>query len=328
MIELHVWPAQWGLPSMDPASLALIIYMQLILPSKFMLVESVNPDISPSGQLPFMKRGKDIVAPASSVIFYLLDDANGFDTSAVKATINPQDTAWLAHAESNLGDLVFHMFYSLHANWNGLTHPSIVYQFPIPQRYFTPHRLRQSYRSRLESAGLWSLPGIEQEQKAFPKERPLKEKLNPRDARDRFLKVFEREKVLKKARTTLDMYARLLDETKFFNKEQPSLLDAIVAAHILLLSRPPFPDPLLQDLVNTTYPSLVAHADLLYDETLSVNLPTRKATQGSFLGSLLPTVDQAEQSDVWETRLRLAFIGLTLGGIVTYISAAPSIESA
>ncbi|KAJ3929140.1 MAG: outer mitochondrial membrane transport complex protein-domain-containing protein [Lentinula lateritia] len=306
MIELYVWPAQWGLPSIDPASLTLIIYMQLVQPSNFVLVESVNPDLSPTGQLPFLKEGDEIVAPASSIISYLVHDQNGFDTSALKATFNPEDTAWLAHAESNLGDLVLHMLYALHTNWTELTHASIVYRFPVPQRYYVPHRLRQSYKRRLEGAGLWSLPGIEQDTKHLSKHRAPNEKVNPRD---RFLKVFEREKVLEKARTTLDIYTRLLGKGTFFNGDQPSHLDAIVAAHILLLSRPPFPDPLMQDLVNTSYPSLVAHANRMYARTLSASLRTRDAAPD-------------HESDVWETRLRFAFIGLTLGGIFTYLTAA------
>ncbi|KAJ3857024.1 outer mitochondrial membrane transport complex protein-domain-containing protein [Lentinula lateritia] len=319
MIELYVWPARWGLPSIDPASLSLIIYMQLVQPSKFMLVESVNPDLSPTGQLPFLKDGNEIIAPASSIISYLVEK-NGFDISALKATFNPADAAWLAHAESNLGDLVLHMLYALHANWTELTHASIVHRFPIPQRYYVPHRLRQSYKRRLEGAGLWSLPGIEQDTKHLSKDRAPNEKVNPRD---RFMKVFEREKVLEKARTTLDIYTRLLGEGNFFNGDQPSLLDAILAAHILLLSRPPFPDPLLQDLVNTSYPSLVAHANRMYARTLSTSLRTRDAAPGNFLGTLLPTTASTDhESDVWETRLRFAFIGLTLGGIFTYLTAA------
>ncbi|KAJ4475266.1 outer mitochondrial membrane transport complex protein-domain-containing protein [Lentinula edodes] len=306
MIELYVWPARWGLPSIDPASLSLIIYMQLVQPSKFVLVESVNPDLSPTGQLPFLKDGNEIIAPASSIVSYLVDDKNGFDTSALKATFNPADAAWLAHAESNLGDLVLHMLYALHANWTELTHASIVYRFPVPQRYYVPHQLRQLYKRRLEGSGLWSLPGIEQETKHISKNRAPNEKVNPRD---RFLKVFEREKVLEKARSTLDIYTRLLGEGTFFNGDQPSHLDAIVAAHILLLSRPPFPDPLLQDLVNTSYPSLVAHANRMYAQTLSASLRTRDAAPD-------------HESDVWETRLRFAFIGLTLGGIFTYLTAA------
>jgi len=126
-------------------------------------------------------------------------------------------------------------------------------------------------------------------------------------AHDRFLQVFEREKVLDKARSTLDIYARLLGQKDFFSGDRPSLLDATVAAHILLLSRPPFPDPLLQDLVNNSYPSLVAHANRVHDLTLSAPLST---------------IDATTESDVWETRLRFAFFGLALGGIITYSAAS------
>lgn len=87
----------------------------------------------------------------------------------------------------------------------------------------------------------------------------------------------------------------------------PTLLDAVVASHVLLLCRPPFPDPLLQDLVNNSYPSLAAHANRLYDLALSVPFYTR-------------TVSSSE-IDIWVTRLRFAFIGVALGGIVTYLSS-------
>ncbi|KIK57677.1 hypothetical protein GYMLUDRAFT_45841 [Collybiopsis luxurians FD-317 M1] len=299
---------------MDPMSLSLLMYLQLLLPSRFVVVETINPDLSPSGQLPFLKNGKDSVAPFSSILSYLHKEASGLSPTVSR----PHDAAWLAHAESNLGDLVLHMLYSLQANWNELTHPSIVYRFPIPQRYYAPHRLRESYKSRLESSGLWSLPGIEQEKKPFAKSAPPKE-VNPRD---RFLKVFEREKVLDKARTTLDLYTRLLGSGSFFNGDRPSLLDAVVAAHILLLIRPPYPDPLLQELVTTSYPSLIAHADRLYDLTLSAPMPTRTESHSGSLRSLLPMDSESEQ-DIWVTRLRFAFAGLTLGGIITFMSAGP-----
>ena len=55
------------------------------------------------------------------------------------------------------------MFYSLNSNWYGLTLPALANMLPIPQRYYVPTRLRQSYKPRLEAAELWNLPGIEQE---------------------------------------------------------------------------------------------------------------------------------------------------------------------
>lgn len=99
-----------------------------------------------------------------------------------------------------------HMFYSLHANWNELTFPSIAHHFPVLQRYYRPNAIRQSYKSRLETAGLWSLPGIEieQEKKAFSRKPQDFDRLSEQQsteakegvkAHDRFLQVFEREKV-------------------------------------------------------------------------------------------------------------------------------------
>jgi sorting and assembly machinery component 37 len=52
-LVLHVWPSQWGLPSLDPQCIAAIIYMQLTFPSRYSIVECSDPDQSPSGkQLP------------------------------------------------------------------------------------------------------------------------------------------------------------------------------------------------------------------------------------------------------------------------------------
>ena len=46
---LHIWPAKWDLPSMEPASLAAVLYLQLSIPGRFRVVESTDPDLSPSG---------------------------------------------------------------------------------------------------------------------------------------------------------------------------------------------------------------------------------------------------------------------------------------
>lgn len=87
------------------------------------------------------------------------------------------------------------MFYSLNANWFRLTMPTLANMLPLPQRYYVPARLRESYRPRLEAAELWNLPGIEQEEEKKPlfgqKPPPQQEE----DHKEQFKKVFEREKV-------------------------------------------------------------------------------------------------------------------------------------
>lgn len=46
---LHIYPAQWDLPSLDPACLTAVLYLQLAIPHRFSVVECSNPDESPSG---------------------------------------------------------------------------------------------------------------------------------------------------------------------------------------------------------------------------------------------------------------------------------------
>ena len=81
-----------------------------------------------------------------------------------------QRTAWKAHAASTLGDLVvgaslFHVrhdlisfqaysFYSS-ANYWKLIRPTLAKMMPVPQRYYVPNRIRELYKPRLETVGLW-----------------------------------------------------------------------------------------------------------------------------------------------------------------------------
>lgn len=49
MLDLHVWGAAFGLPSMDPECLAIITYLHNALPtSAWRLIPSNDPAISPS----------------------------------------------------------------------------------------------------------------------------------------------------------------------------------------------------------------------------------------------------------------------------------------
>ena len=56
------------------------------------------------------------------------------------------------------------MLYSLRLNWWKVTRPAMASMLPVPQRYYVPGRVRESYRPRLEAAELWDIPGIEQEE--------------------------------------------------------------------------------------------------------------------------------------------------------------------
>ncbi|KAF9265552.1 hypothetical protein L218DRAFT_923891 [Marasmius fiardii PR-910] len=301
-IKLHIWPGNWNLPSWDPTCLAAVMFLQLTIPGRFTVVEDLNPDASVTGQLPFLQQNDQIFAPLNSIIKYVLS------LPGVKSTTFSQpsgaETAWITHAESALGDLVASMFWSLEVNWGGLTHPTLAKTFPLPQRYYSPYRIRATYKARLEAAGLWSLPGVEQEDtKKFDFRDPKLPKFEDPKPLHVFAKVFEREKVADKARTILEVFNRFLGDKAYFGGDRPSILDVVVAAHSVLLLVPPFPDPLLQDLINTSFPSLAIHADRMRKLALHTS-KFRTTTSCS--------------EDIWLNRIRFAFFGIALGGIAAY----------
>lgn len=73
-------------------------------------------------------------------------------------------------------------------------------------------------------------------------------------------------------------------------QHSPTTVDAVLAAHILLLTRPPFPDPLIHTLLKETYPSLVKHADSVLSHAFqqSIALIPTSPPENLFLQWLMP----------------------------------------
>ncbi|KAF8921108.1 hypothetical protein CPB85DRAFT_1428126 [Mucidula mucida] len=283
---LHVWPGKWGLPSLDPICLTAVLYAQLTIPGKFSLMESTSPTASPTGTLPYLVHERNVVASLSSLFKYMAGVGVNLNSSLSSAE-KSQSTAWCTHAEANLGDLI-HVLYAQDANWRGVTHPTLIQIYSIPQRYYAPQRHRASYKPRLEAAELWVSPGEEVEEKdvsSFTETKKLKKEENHKA---RFLLTRQ---VLEKARAVLDIYARLLGQGSFFFGNKPTTLDVVVAANILLIVRPPFPDDLLQGLVKTSYPLLISHAERVHSTAFPESHAIVPVIQEGFsLMSLIPRI--------------------------------------
>jgi len=338
-IILHIWPGRWNLPSIDPTCLATVMHLYLLFPGKFVIEECVNPDLSPSGQLPFLTHGHHVVSSLPSIVRYLTSlktlvtqEGENYLSGGIDAELNASEksqcVAWRAHVESNLGDLVAHTFYSLQTNWLNLTHKTLVSMFPIPQRYYVPGRIRDSYRTRLEASGLWNIPGGEQEE-----EKPFREIKKPvvQDRSTKYTEVFEREKTLEKARSLFDLYQRLLGGKRFFYHDRPTTLDVALASHLLLLINAPFPDPLLKTLLTESYPSLVTHANSVQAEALPLSEDGIKKLppQGYSLRSLVPLISSCNpapsgkpsvqtDADIQFGRMRWGWIGLAATSVIVY----------
>lgn len=83
------------------------------------------------------------------------------------------------------------MLYSVHQNWVEVTHPALASMLPVPQRYYVPDRIRNLYKPRLETSGLWSHlvneKNIEENTKSLSSKATLRTPV--------FTQVFEQEKV-------------------------------------------------------------------------------------------------------------------------------------
>ncbi|KAJ6525649.1 hypothetical protein B0H19DRAFT_1198199 [Mycena capillaripes] len=320
-LVLHIWPGQFGLLSIDIPSLVAALHLQLTIPGKFSISHCTNPDLSPSGILPFLTHGQQVVSSLPSIIKYV-SSLEG-DTVNIDSGLNSfeasQKTAWCSHVEANLGDLVAYMLYSLPANWAKLTHRTLVYSLPVPQRYYVPSRIRSMHRPRLEAAGLWNQQPVE------PK--TLRESLKSSvDPKEQIAQTFQRDKVVQTARDCLDMYVRLLGENQFVYYERLTTLDIVLAAHVLLIIKPPFPDTLLSSLLSDSYPTLVSHAERILAKSLESPAPVQSLAGGHSIWSLVPSLPllaaeprQKSEEETHYTRMTWGWVALAVGSVGLYL---------
>lgn len=90
-----------------------------------------------------------------------------------------------------------HAFYVLPDNYCRLTYPSFAQALPVPQRYYVPRRIRETYKPKLEAVGLWDPPEdvsspVDDAPKSFAERlKPRKEEM----PQGKFKVKFGREKV-------------------------------------------------------------------------------------------------------------------------------------
>ncbi|QRV99937.1 hypothetical protein RhiJN_27956 [Ceratobasidium sp. AG-Ba] len=263
-LVLHVWPAQWELPSIDPQCIAAVIYMQLTFPGRYSIVECSDPDQSPSGQLPFLTHEHNEVSPLPSIIAYL-DSLSRSESHSINAPVDaglkpPQaqrSTIWKAYATSQLGDLLAHQMFVEHY-WT-FTHGALAKLMPLPQRLYVPGRLRKMHQPRLEAIGMWDAHFIEEPETLKP---AIKTPEKPKASSTQVYKhAFAKERLLERARTAFGLLSNLLQTDEFIHGDSPTSLDITIASHILPLLYIPFPNPVLSSELRTSFPELASHAD-------------------------------------------------------------------
>ncbi|KIY43593.1 hypothetical protein FISHEDRAFT_53046, partial [Fistulina hepatica ATCC 64428] len=265
-VVLHVWPAQWSLPSTDPSCLSAIMLMNVAAPKQLRISEGLFPSVSPSGQLPALQNGAEIVSTLPTIIEYACEHWPEPLKTNLSVLEKSQHTAWLAHVQLNLGDLVSYALYGIQENWEQM-HAAFAELLAVPFRYYIPGRIRDLHRPRLEAMGLW----------VFPRdlEKPPKSAFENKTARETTKEEGETNKATfgrafhHKATTTLDLYSHLLADRPWFFGDKITPLDMVVAAHIHILANNTLPDSVLKTLLTDRYPTLIAHAHSVVSQTLS-----------------------------------------------------------
>lgn len=97
-------------------------------------------------------------------------------------------------------------------------------------------------------------------------------------------------------------------------------MDLVFAAHLLLLLNPPYPDPLLGDLLKNSYPSLVDHARKIEAKTFnSVNTPISTTKSRTLLSSTAP-VQNKTPDEVLLARQRWGWSVFAVGAVLLFCS--------
>ncbi|CAE6437473.1 unnamed protein product [Rhizoctonia solani] len=274
-LVLHIWPAQWELPSLDPQCIAAVLYLQLTFPGRYSIVECTDPDQSPSGQLPFLTHEHIEVSPLPSIISYLESLARA-EAQTADVTLDAKimlseahrAVAWKAYITSELGDILAHQLFVEHY-WT-FTYRSLAKLMAFPQRLYLPSRLRKMHQPRLEAIGMWDAHFIEEPEATKPTTKaPQQLGIPPAQT---YKHAFARERLLDKARKAFDLLSALLNENDFIYGDSATTTDIIMAAYILPMLYIPFPDSRISTELRTSYNSLTLHAERILEIAQSKQL--------------------------------------------------------
>lgn len=217
-LQLDVWEGGWGLPSIDTGCLQIMTYAKFSgIPVK--LLKTNNPWRSPTGFLPVLRNGKQVictkfeeaVAHFRKHNFNADFDLNNKQLSDVKA--------YTSILEEKLQPALLYVWWIDSKNYVELTRPWYAKALPFPQNYFVPGRYQKDATERL--AALHCVKEVED--------------------------VQVETKVYREAQECINMLSNRLGDDDYFFGRSPTSLDATVFAYLAPLLKVTFPNPALQN---------------------------------------------------------------------------------
>ncbi|WWC69888.1 uncharacterized protein I206_103831 [Kwoniella pini CBS 10737] len=295
-------PTLGDLPASDAESLYLASYLQIACPGRWAITTAQWGDNG--GKLPYITHLGHHIRQSHLNNLHLVQDPDEHLSRKEKVDIE----CWKAYIEQNVVDLTNHTYYSLPPNYPDLLAKYQFKDLKFPESQYIPQRLRSIIKSRLQHVGLWGLGGLNSGDAADEDRQRLDEAfvvgpagtLAPRawsgwtagrDMEERRKQWGEKE-LENTIKRVFDPLVRRLDDKSYFFGDRPSTLDLALFAQLTFMLTPALPNPLLPNLIRSTYPSLVAHHDRLFSLLFSnsyVSIPRTNDTptsQKSYLESI------------------------------------------
>ncbi|KAF8985805.1 hypothetical protein BGZ46_001773 [Entomortierella lignicola] len=266
MKELYIFGEAFGLPSIDPQCLALIAYLNVVLPNEYTLIACNDAALSPTGELPMLYDGKNWIAGTNRIITYLSKTGHDADEILSRES-KAKSISYQALIDETLTDALLFSWFADSENFVGATRKAYSSLLSFPGRYYIPIEMKKKAVRRAKKYG------------------------GTIESGGSVLAHAEHTEIYDAARKCYGVLCRQLGEqTYFFGTDKPTTLDAKVFGYLALQLYPEIPNPRFRMILTSQYPRLVEYCDRYREEFLTnvpKALPSTTASQISNL--LVPT---------------------------------------
>ncbi|CAG8546001.1 8706_t:CDS:2 [Scutellospora calospora] len=275
MLCLYIWGSHWGLPSIDPACLSVISYLQLVS-EDWNVIECCNPNVSPTGELPVLRDGLNWIAGVHNIINHLKKNGLNVDENLTNKQ-KADSLAFTSYIEECAYDVLLFTWYVDSKNFVEVIRPLYAGLLSFPMQYFIPTQLRDFAKERLTRHGIESVG-------------------------DTGFLMDKSTKLNKIVHESYDVLQKKLGDNEFFFRDQPSSLDVMAYGYLALHKYSELSNPDLATIFNTEYPRLARFCERMKNYLSSRPISKLPATDlPSFFSGLFSSPHTWFNRNVWKT---------------------------
>lgn len=263
MLELHVYPPAFSLPSIDAHCVATIAYFSAALPESEYRLIADTPNNNPTGELPALRNGSIWIAGFANIVDYIRKLNREWDLDA-RAELEDSDRAdliaYTALITSRGQDLLDLSLYLSSVNYSAITRKTFSTFLPFPLSWVLPHNLRAGAKARTAHLGLSSLD-IDSEEQLEEDKNPVPESLRTKTGPSSILSSPENAAQIRLhglARAFLAPLQELRGQDRFFIGDRPTTLDCLAMGYLSLCLFPDLPSSWLAGAIRNEFPMLGA----------------------------------------------------------------------